>query len=113
MVDTCTGMHKAKGINELGQCVTRLSLELSRDKSDVVANYMYTFHTSIQVHACKSCYSAKELSYSSKDRCNHTINSTYSADASVLVQMSTEAAKTTCMHCYNFQKHLQTPCSCR
>ena len=37
------------------------------------------------------------------------INSTYSADASVLVQMSTESAQTTCMHCYNL-RHLQTPC---
>ena len=38
------------------------------------------------------------------------INSTYGADASVLVQMSTDSPQTTCMHCYNL-KHLQTPCS--
>ena len=31
------------------------------------------------------------------------INSTYGADASVLVQMNTESAQTTCMHCYKFQ----------
>ena len=37
------------------------------------------------------------------------INSTYGADAMVLVQMSTESAQTTCMHYYKFQ-HLQTPC---
>ena len=30
------------------------------------------------------------------------INSTYGADASVLVQMSTESAQTTGMHCYKF-----------
>ena len=38
------------------------------------------------------------------------INSTYRVDAIVLVQMSTESAQTTCMHCYKFQ-HLQTPCT--
>ena len=38
-----------------------------------------------------------------------TINSTYGA---VLVQMSTESAQTTCMHCYN-PKHLQSPCTCK
>ena len=31
------------------------------------------------------------------------ISSTYGADASVLVQMNTESAQTTCMHCYKFQ----------
>ena len=41
-----------------------------------------------------------------------TINSTYGADASALVQI-TEPAQTTCMQCY-YLKHLQTPCStCR
>ena len=40
------------------------------------------------------------------------INSTYGADASVLVQMSTESAQTTCMHCYKL-KHLRTPCACK
>ena len=38
-----------------------------------------------------------------------TINSTYGADALVLVQMSTKSAQTTCMHCYNLN-HLQTSC---
>ena len=32
----------------------------------------------------------------------YKINSTYGADASVLVQMNTESAQTTCMHCYKF-----------
>ena len=31
------------------------------------------------------------------------INSTYSADASVLVWVNTESAQITCMHCYKFQ----------
>ena len=35
-------------------------------------------------------------------------NSTYGADASVLVQMSTESAQTTCMHCYKFQTPADT-----
>ena len=36
------------------------------------------------------------------------INSTYGADASVLLQMSTESAQITCMHCYKFQTPADT-----
>ena len=36
------------------------------------------------------------------------INSTYSADASMLVQMSTESAQSTCMHCYKSQTPADT-----
>ena len=38
---------------------------------------------------------------------HYRINSTNDAAASVLVQMSTESAQTTWMHCYNL-KNLQT-----
>ena len=37
------------------------------------------------------------------------INSTYGADASVLVQVSTESAQTTCMHCYNLLQSIRKP----
>ena len=75
-----------------------------RDKDSLTKAVKAIKDQSLPLRAASAMYDIPEVQF--------TINSTYGVDASVLVQMSTESAQTTCMHFYNF-KLLQTSCTCR